>query len=155
MDDEDDLPAQGNTEGYSWQFTSVIQDNFLHGERGTAGEPGYFTLDGKVAENGNAKLNGSGIVMSRKYAKSIFAHEGADYSYDVKAKFEGTQGPVQGITGWELKGAPAPLNLRGSSLPAAGRLRSKRGCGGRTREPVVGERIDGAGLAKGAGLLLG
>jgi len=33
-------PAKGNTEGYTWQFASVIQNSNFRGERGTAGEPG-------------------------------------------------------------------------------------------------------------------
>jgi len=97
-------PPKGNTEGYTWQFVSVIQSNLLHGERGTAGEPGYYTLDGKIADNGSAKLTGSGIVASRQYARGAFAHKGADYSYDVKAQFEdaagtGTRSEGLGIVG--------------------------------------------------------
>lgn len=85
-------PPKGNTEGYTWQFVGVIQNNNFHGERGTAGEPGYYTLDGKLAGNGTAKLTGQGIVTSRKYARSVFAHQGADYSYEVKAQFQETTG---------------------------------------------------------------
>jgi hypothetical protein len=85
-------PPKGNTEGYTWQFVSVIQNNTLHGERGTADQPGYYTLDGKIADNGSAKLSANGIVYSRKYARSVFAHQGADYSYEVKAQFQETQG---------------------------------------------------------------
>ncbi|HEX4068139.1 MAG TPA: hypothetical protein VHZ09_19120 [Acidobacteriaceae bacterium] len=104
-------PPKGNTEGYSWQFTSVIQNSVLHGERGTAGDPGYFALDGRIAENGSAKLNGGGIVMSRQYAKSILAHEGANYSYDVKAKFEGTQGTGTTNTGLGIEGRPCTFEF--------------------------------------------
>ena len=42
-------PPKGNTEGYTWQFVSVIQNNALHGERGMADQPGYYSLDGKIA----------------------------------------------------------------------------------------------------------
>jgi len=104
-------PPKGNTEGYSWQFTSVIENSVLHGEHGVAGEPGYYTLDGKIAENGSAKLVGSGIVMSRQYAKSIFAHEGANYSYDVKAKLEGTQGTGTRNTGLGIEGRPCTFEF--------------------------------------------
>jgi hypothetical protein len=55
-------PAKGNTEGYTWQFPSVIQNNNLRGERGTAGEPGYLLIEGKIAEDGSAKLSATGIV---------------------------------------------------------------------------------------------
>jgi hypothetical protein len=85
-------PPKGNTEGYTWQFPSVIQNNNFHGERGTAGQPGYFTLDGKIKEDGSAKLSANGIVVSRKYARGVFARQGEDYGYDVKAQFKETEG---------------------------------------------------------------
>ena len=85
-------PAKGNTEGYSWQFASVIQNNNLRGERGTAGEPGYLLIQGKIAEDGSTKLSATGIVASRKYARGVFAHKGEDYGYDIKAQFKETEG---------------------------------------------------------------
>ncbi len=85
-------PPKGETEGYTWQFPSVIQNSMFHGERGTAGEPGYLTIDGKINEDGSAKLSANGIVASRKYARGVFAHKGEDYSYDVKAQFKDTEG---------------------------------------------------------------
>jgi len=85
-------PPKGETEDYTWQFPSVIQNSMFHGERGTAGEPGYLTIDGKINEDGSAKLSANGIVASRKYARGVFAHKGEDYSYDVKAQFKDTEG---------------------------------------------------------------
>jgi hypothetical protein len=85
-------PPKGSTEGYSWQFASVIQNSNFHGERGVAGEKGYYLLEGKIKEDGRAKLSASGVVVSRKYARGVFAHGGADYSYDVEAKFKETEG---------------------------------------------------------------
>jgi hypothetical protein len=85
-------PPKGNTEGYTWQFPSVIQNSNFHGERGTVGEKGYYLLEGKINDDGTATLSASGIVTSRKYARGIFAHGGADYSYDVKAQFKETVG---------------------------------------------------------------
>jgi hypothetical protein len=85
-------PPKGNTEGYTWQFPSVVQNGNFRGERGTAGEKGYFLLEGQIKDDGSAKLAASGIVTSRKYARGVFAHGGADYSYDVKAQFKETEG---------------------------------------------------------------
>ena len=85
-------PAKGSTEGYTWQFPSVIQNSIFHGERGIAGQPGYYTLDGAIKQDGSAKLSANGIVASREYARGVFAHKGEAYSYDVKAKFQDTQG---------------------------------------------------------------
>jgi hypothetical protein len=37
-------------------------------------------IEGKIKENGSAKLSATGIVSSRKYARGVFAHKGEDYS---------------------------------------------------------------------------
>jgi hypothetical protein len=85
-------PEKGNTEGYTWQFASVIRNSNFHGEHGTAGEPGYLLIEGRIAEDGTAKLSATGIVASRKYARGVFAHKGEEYNYDIKAQFQDTQG---------------------------------------------------------------
>jgi hypothetical protein len=85
-------PPKRSTEGYTWQFPSVIQNSDFHGERATAGEPGYLLIEGKIAENGSAKLSATGIVASRKYARGVFARKGEDYSYNIKAQFKETEG---------------------------------------------------------------
>jgi hypothetical protein len=97
-------PPKGNTEGYTWQFVSVIQNGSLHGERGTAGQPGYFAIDGPIAGDGSAKLTANGIVGSKEYARGVFVREGANYTWDVKAQFQettgtGTKGQGLGIVG--------------------------------------------------------
>ena len=70
----------------------MIKDGAYHGERGTAGQPGYFSIDGKIADDGTAKLSANGIIASRKYARGVFAHKGEEYNYDVKAQFKETEG---------------------------------------------------------------
>jgi len=85
-------PPKGNTEGYTWQFESVIQNSNFRGEHGTAGEPGYLLIEGRIAQDGHAKLSANGIVASRKYARGVFAHKGGEYSYDIKAQFGETEG---------------------------------------------------------------
>ena len=85
-------PAKGNTEGYTWRLASVILNSKFRGERGTAGEPGYLLIEGKIAQNGSAKLSANGIVASRKYARGVLAHKGEEYSYDIKAEFKEAEG---------------------------------------------------------------
>jgi len=85
-------PAKGSTEGYTWQFAGVILNNNFRGEHGTAGEPGYLLIEGKIAQDGSAKLSATGIVASRKYARGVLAHKGEEYSYDIKAQFKETEG---------------------------------------------------------------
>ena len=85
-------PPKGNTEGYTLQFDSVIENSNYRGERGTAGEGGYLLVEGKIAKDGSAKLEANGIVASRKYARGPLAHKGEEYSYKVKAQFQDTEG---------------------------------------------------------------
>jgi hypothetical protein len=97
-------PPKGNTEGYTWRLASVITNSNFRGEHGTAGEPGYLLIEGKIAEDGSAKLSATGIVASRKYARGVFAHKGEDYSYSIKAQFTekggtGTKSEGLGIVG--------------------------------------------------------
>ncbi|MGB9458110.1 MAG: hypothetical protein WCB12_18815 [Bryobacteraceae bacterium] len=104
-------PAKGNTEGYTWQFSSVIQNSNFHGERGTAGEPGYLLIEGKIAEDGSAKLSATGIVASRQYARGILAHKGADYSYNIKAKFQDAEGTGTRDAGLGVVGRPCTFDF--------------------------------------------
>jgi hypothetical protein len=117
-------PAKGNTDGYTWHFVSVIENNVLHGERGTANEPGYFALDGRIAADGSAKLTGNGIVASRQYARGVFAHKGEDYDYEVRAQFQETKGAGTRNEGMGIVGRPCTFDFvkmqPGESLPKEG-----------------------------------
>jgi hypothetical protein len=104
-------PPKGSTEGYTWQFVSSVQHSNFHGERGTAGEPGYLLIEGTIAEDGSAKLAASGIVASRQYARGILAHKGADYNYDVKAKFGETEGTGMRDQGLGIVGRPCTFEF--------------------------------------------
>jgi hypothetical protein len=104
-------PAKGDTEGYTWEFVSVIANGNLHGERGTAGEPGYLAIDGRIAEDGSAKLSANGIVASRQYARGVFAHKGESYSYEVKAQFKDAQGSGTRDAGLGIVGRPCTFEF--------------------------------------------
>ncbi|MGA7857120.1 MAG: hypothetical protein WCA11_04295, partial [Terracidiphilus sp.] len=97
---------KGSTEGFTWHFDSVITNSNLHGARGTEGEPGYFALDGIVKDDGSAKLSGSGIVYSRKYARGAFTHKGEEYTWEVKAQFKETDGTGTRNEGLGIVGRP-------------------------------------------------
>jgi hypothetical protein len=114
-------PPKGNTEGYTWQFLSVIQNNNFHGERGTAGQPGYFTIDGPIASDGGAKLTANGIVGSKEYARGVFVREGANYTWDVKAQFQETTGTGTKSQGLGIVGRTCTFEFtkQGPATPAA------------------------------------
>jgi hypothetical protein len=103
--------AKGSTEGYTWQFPSVIQNSNFRGEHGKAGEPGYLLIEGKIAENGSAKLSATGIVASRKYARGVFAAKGEDYSYNIKAQFKETEGTGTREEGLGIVGRPCTFEF--------------------------------------------
>jgi hypothetical protein len=111
-------PEKGNTEGYTWQFASVIQNGNLRGERGTAGEPGYLLIEGKIAKDGSAKLSASGVVASRKYAKGVFAHKGEEYGYNIKARFQDAEGTGTRDTGLGIIGRPCTFEFAKQDAPA-------------------------------------
>ena len=113
-------PAKGSTEGYTWQFPSVIENNSFRGERGTAGEPGYLVIDGKIKEDGSAKLSANGIVASRKYARGVFARKGEEYSYNIKAHFKETEGTGTRDEGLGVVGRPCTFEFVKQSADAAG-----------------------------------
>ena len=104
-------PAKGNTEGYTWKIPSVIQNGNFKGEHGTAGQPGYLLIEGPVAEDGSAKLSANGIVYSRTYARGVFAHEGENYSYNIKAKFKETEGSGARDEGLGIVGRPCTFDF--------------------------------------------
>jgi hypothetical protein len=104
-------PPKGSTEGYTWQFAATIENNTYRGEHGTAGEPGYLLLAGKIAENGTAKLTANGIVADRKYARGMLAHKGEEYSYDVKAQFKETEGTGTRNEGLGIVGRPCTFEF--------------------------------------------
>jgi hypothetical protein len=104
-------PAKGNTEGYTWQFASAIENGNFRGEHGTAGEPGYLLIEGKIAKDGSAKLSATGIVASRNYARGILAHKGADYGYDIKAKFQDAAGTGTRDAGLGIVGRPCTFDF--------------------------------------------
>jgi hypothetical protein len=104
-------PAKGNTEGYTWKIPSVIQNGNFKGEHGTAGQPGYLLIEGPIAEDGSAKLSANGIVYSRTYARGVFAHEGENYSYNIKAKFKETEGSGARDEGLGIVGRPCTFDF--------------------------------------------
>jgi hypothetical protein len=104
-------PPKGNTDGYTLHLPSEINAGNFRGEHGTAGEPGYLLIEGKIGENGSAKLAASGIVSSRQYARGVFAHKGEEYGYDVKAQFKETEGTGTRDQGMGIVGRPCTFEF--------------------------------------------
>ncbi|MGO8795695.1 MAG: hypothetical protein ACLQLC_12805 [Candidatus Sulfotelmatobacter sp.] len=104
-------PAKGSTEGYTWEFPSVVENGSFRGERGTAGEPGYLAIDGEINKDGIAKLSANGIVASRKYARGVLARKGEEYSYNIKAQFKDAEGTGTRDRGLGVVGRPCTFEF--------------------------------------------
>jgi hypothetical protein len=111
--------AHGQTEAYQWQFPSVIKDGNFHGQHGETGGPGYLVVEGKIAEDGSAKLSAKGTV-TKNNAHGIFAMKGNNYSYDIKAQFGETKGTGTRNEGAGVLGRPCTFEfVKQPDTPAA------------------------------------
>jgi hypothetical protein len=73
----------------------------------TAGEPGSLLIEGKITDSGSAELSATGIVADRKHARGVLARKGGDYSYNIKAEFEATEGTGTREAGLGIVGRPS------------------------------------------------
>jgi hypothetical protein len=102
--------AHGGMEGYKWEFPSVIKDNNFHGQHSEPGEPGYLVIDGKIADDGNAKLTAKGTV-SHSNAHGVFAMKGNNYNYTIQAQFTDTKGTGKRNEGAGVLGRPCSFEF--------------------------------------------
>lgn len=49
-------PNAAGALGYSYQFPAQVKDGVLHGERYSAGQPGWLMLDGRIQPDGNSNI---------------------------------------------------------------------------------------------------
>jgi hypothetical protein len=106
-----DCPAQGKMEELIRKIPSTIESNTLKGEKGTAGQPGYEIIQGKIGDDGNAKLEVDGVLANRANAHGLFAHKGEDYNYNVKAHFDGDKGTGTRDTGLGIESRPCSFTF--------------------------------------------
>ena len=97
---------KGGALGYTLHFVSTVSGSVLHGERGTKGQPAYLAIDGKIGNDGNAKLNASGNTASAAYTHGPIKTTGEEYSYEVKSQFTDTEGKGERSTGMGIVGRP-------------------------------------------------
>jgi hypothetical protein len=84
--------AQGKAEGYTWEFPAVINDGDFYGEHGSSGDSSHLIIEGKIPNNGSAKLTAKGPAAARNYNTGMFTTDNGDYSYKIKAQFKDMQG---------------------------------------------------------------
>jgi hypothetical protein len=108
--------AHGETPAYAWDFPSVIRNNTFHGVHGEPGGPGYLVIDGKIADDGSAKLSAKGTV-TQNHAHGVFAMKGNNYSYAIKAQFSDAKGTGTRDEGAGILGRPCTFEF--TKQPAA------------------------------------
>jgi hypothetical protein len=102
--------AHGETPAYKWEFPSEVKDGNFHGQHGEEGGPGYLVIDGKISDDGSAKLTAKGKVTNN-HAHGVFAMHGDNYGYDIKAQFDDTKGTGKRDEGAGILGRPCTFEF--------------------------------------------
>jgi len=95
--------AHGETPAYIFVFPSQVKDSVFHGQHSEEGSPGYLVIDGKINDDGTAKLEAKGTVTHNN-AHGVFAMKGNNYSYKINAKFDDQKGTGQRDAGAGILG---------------------------------------------------
>jgi hypothetical protein len=96
-------PDSNGALGYSFEFPASVKDGVLHAEKGSRGQPGWLQLDGKILDDGSAKLYASGIVGAAPFAVGQ-RPAGTAYGYHVAAQFSASS-----ATGHRMEGRPCTV----------------------------------------------
>jgi hypothetical protein len=115
--------AHGETPAYKWEFPSVIKDGNFHGQHGEEGGPGYLVIEGKIADDGSAKLAAKGTV-TQNHAHGVFAMKGNNYSYNIKAQIRRRKGHRHPRRRRRHPGPPLHLRVRQAARRDSGPRRS-------------------------------
>jgi len=98
------------TPAYKWEFPSEVKDGNFHGQHGQEGGPGYLVIDGKIEDDGSAKLVAKGKVTN-SHAHGVFAIHGDNYGYNIKAQFDGEGGTGKRDEGAGVLGRPCSFEF--------------------------------------------
>ena len=83
-------PAEGAS-AYELELVAQVKDNFLRGEEGADGKPGWLRLQGAIQPDGSATLDAHGLTGDPKYNLKSAAR-GIPYAYHVAAHFDANHG---------------------------------------------------------------
>jgi hypothetical protein len=102
--------AHGETPAYKWEFPSTIKDGNFQGQHGEEGGAEYLVIEGKIADDGSAKLTAKGKV-TQNHAHGVFAMKGDNYGYNIKAQFDDTKGTGTRDEGAGILGRPCTFEF--------------------------------------------
>jgi hypothetical protein len=92
--------------GFSYRFASEVKDGNFRGLHGTENEPGYLLIEGKIGDDGAAKLYAKGMTGSKEYVPGRDTPRGTEFGYHIKAQFQDRTG-----TGTRIEGRPCSLEF--------------------------------------------
>jgi hypothetical protein len=98
-------PNANGALGFSYHFDSTVRDGLLHGEKGEQGQPGWFQLDGRIADDGAASLYAEGLVGAAPFAVGQ-RPKGTQYGFHVASVFTDKSG-----TGSRVEGRPCSVTF--------------------------------------------
>jgi hypothetical protein len=98
-------PNSNGALGFSYHFASTVRDGVLHGEKGDQGRPGWFQLDGRIAEDGAASLYAEGLVGAAPFSVGQ-RPKGTQYGFHVATLFMEKSG-----TGARVEGRPCSVTF--------------------------------------------
>jgi hypothetical protein len=91
-------PNSNGALGYSFRFDVLVKDGVLHAEKGTKGEPGWLSIDGRIPADGHANLYADGLVGA---AEAAVGHRppGTRYGYHIDTQFDDQAGKGHRVEG--------------------------------------------------------
>ncbi|HEY1208600.1 MAG TPA: hypothetical protein VGE85_04475 [Terracidiphilus sp.] len=98
-------PSRGAL-GFSYRFVGEIKDGNYRGLHGTEGEPGFLLIEGKIADDGTARLYAEGRTGSKEYVPGRDTPSGTEFGYHIKAQFNDRSG-----TGTRVEGRPCTFEF--------------------------------------------
>jgi hypothetical protein len=91
-------PSLGSVRGFTYQFSGAVKAGAYHGEKGAAGERGWYKLDGRIDADGNGAMLANGIIGASAFAAG-HSPAGNAYAYHVLATFTAAAGNGKRIEG--------------------------------------------------------
>jgi hypothetical protein len=89
---------EGAIPGWSHQFIGRVRNNVFHGDLGQEGKPGWFTYDGTIERDGNAKLIQKGLVGDSSNALG-HARPGTSFAWPFAGRFQQSRGTALRVAG--------------------------------------------------------
>jgi hypothetical protein len=91
--------AQGDVQGFSYEFMGRVTDRVLKGERGVEGQPGWNTFDGTFELDGSIEITWKGLTAPNPKSTLNHTRPGVPFTTRAYGKFEGSRGSVIRVEG--------------------------------------------------------